>query len=692
MRFAVDVGGTFTDLVVEQPDGSLLVRKSPSTPSDPAKSVLDVLALAARDRGESLAELLAQGKHLVHGTTRAINAILTGTAARTAFLTTQGHPDVLLIREAGRDVFNRIEEWPDPYVPRSLTFEVPERIGSQGEVVRALDEERTREIVARLQELDVEAVAVCLLWSTVNPAHEQRVGALLAESLPGVPFTLSHALNPTMREYRRASSTAIDASLKPVMARYLADLETRLGDAGFSGRLLMSTSSGGMMDIADVAAAPIHLINSGPAMAPVAGRHYAEADAGARTILVADTGGTSYDVSVVRDGVIPSTRETWLGEEWLGHMTGFPSIDVRSIGAGGGSIAWVDEGGLLHVGPQSAGAEPGAVCYGRGGTLPTVTDACAVLGYLDPDYFLGGDMPLDIAAAARAIEREVGAPLGLGVDEAAAAVMRVVTENMVQLIEELSLNQGVDPRSAVLVGGGGAAGLNAVAIARRLNMPQVVIPETGATLSAVGGLLSDLSAEYATTFVTTSQRFDYDTANHVLASLVEQCDAFAARAGHNGGGTRRRLSAEMRYPSEVWELEVPLRVERIGGPDDVEAMRQDLHAARDAVYGTHDPEAPAHVVAWRARVSCTLRSGELGRPGWRRSRADARAVRDAYFEGLGRTPVPVRYFEALPTDASVPGPLLVESPVTTVVVDPGATVRRTQRGSLLITPRTEETS
>jgi N-methylhydantoinase A len=691
MRFAVDVGGTFTDLVVEQPGGSLLVRKSPSTPSDPAKSVLDVLALAARDRGESLAELLAQGEHLIHGTTRAINAILTGTAARTAFLTTQGHPDVLLIREAGRDVFNRIEEWPDPYIARSLTFEVPERIGSQGEVVRALDEARTREIVAGLQELDVEAVAVCLLWSTVNPAHEQRVGELLQAGLPGVPFTLSHTLNPTMREYRRASSTAIDASLKPVMARYLADLETRLRDAGFGGRLLMSTSSGGMMDIEDVAAAPIHLINSGPAMAPVAGRHYGQVDAGADTILVADTGGTSYDVSIVRDGVIPSTRETWLGEEWLGHMTGFPSIDVRSIGAGGGSIAWVDEGGLLHVGPQSAGAEPGAVCYGRGGTLPTVTDACAVLGYLDPDYFLGGEMPLDVAAAARAMEREVGAPLGLSADEAAAAVMRVVTENMVQLIEELSLNQGVDPRSAVLIGGGGAAGLNAVAIARRLRVPQVVIPETGATLSAVGGLLSDLSAEYATTFVTTSQRFDYDTANQVLAALLEQCDAFAARAGHNGNGTQRRLSAEMRYPSEVWELEVPLRAERIGGPDDVEAMRQDLHAAREAVYGTHDPDAPAHMVAWRARVNCALRTGELGRPEWTRG-ADGQEEREAYFEGLGRTPVRVRYFESLPTDEDVQGPLLVESPVTTIVVDPGASVRRTQRGSLLITPWTEETA
>ena len=296
-------------------------------------------------------------------------------------------------------------------------------------------------------------------------------------------------------------------------------------------------------------------------------------------------------------------------------------------------------------------------------------------------------MTLDVAAAARAIERYVGAPLGLSTDAAAAAVMRVVTENMVQLIEELSLNQGVDPRSAVLIGGGGAAGLNAVAIARRLNMSKIVIPETGATLSAVGGLLSDLSAEFATTFVTSSQRFDYNTAGHVLAGLVSQCEAFAARAGNGSGAVRasRRLSAEMRYPSEVWELEVPLRQERIEGPADVEAMRQDLHAARHDVYGTHDPNAPAHIVAWRARVSCRLRSGELGRPLWTRG-ADGQAERDAYFEGLGRTSVPVRYFESLPSGEQVPGPVLVESPVTTVVVDPDASVERTERGSLLITP------
>lgn len=632
-----------------------------------------------------LEEFLKQGEHLIHGTTRAINAILTGEAARTAFLVTKGHPDVLLMREAGRDVFNRVEESPDPYIPRALTFEIPERIGSQGEVVTPLDEEAAKRAIEELEYLDVAAVAVCLLWATVNPAHELRVGELLKEHLADVPFTLSHALNPSIREYRRGSSAAIDASLKPVVTDYLTELGSRLKESGFNGRLLMTISGGGMMDLEDVAAAPIHLVNSGPAMAPVAGRHYGQADAGADTIIVADTGGTSYDVSLVRRGVIPSTRETWLGAEWTGHMTGFPSIDVRSIGAGGGSIAWVDEGGLLHVGPRSAGAQPGPVCYGRGGTEPTVTDACAVLGFIDPSYFLGGQMPLDVGSAREAMGTHVARPLGLGTDEAATAVMRVVTENMVQLIEELSLNQGVDPRTAVLVGGGGAAGLNVVAIARRLGTRKVVIPDTGATLSAVGGLLSDLSAEFATTFVTSSANFAYDEVNSVLEELLARSNAFIARSGTDPANAQIRLFAEMRYPSEVWELEVPLRRHRFKDANDVEELRQDLHSARNEVYGTYDPNAPAHVVAWRARVSCKLRFAPLGNPTWAQ-RTDEQAERSAYFEGVGRVNTPIRYFEALPAGHVVPGPVIVESPITTVVVDPGSDVERTERGSLVISP------
>ena len=549
MRFAVDTGGTFTDLVVESDDGGLRMYKAPTTPSDPVAGVLETLARAADDLGESREALLARGEMLIHGTTHAINAIVTGNTARTAFLTTRGHPDVLVFREGGRiEPFNFTVPYPEPYVPRSITYEVSERVSYDGTVTEPLDENGVIEIVEELKGQDIEAIGVCLLWSIVNPAHELRVGELLERHLPGVPYTLSHVLNPSLREYRRASSTCIDASLKPLMGDYLGGLESRLRDAGFGGRVLVVTTQGGAMDAADMAHAPIHSINSGPAMAPIAGRAYAQADSGVDTAIIADTGGTTFDVSLVRGGRIPWTRETWIGQPYRGHMTGFPAVDVKSIGAGGGSIAWVDEGGLLHVGPKSAGAVPGPVCYGAGGTEPTVTDASVILGWIDPAYFLGGTMALETEAAGNAIETHVASKLGLSLHEAAAAIMSVATENMVHAIEDITVNQGIDPREAAIVGGGGAAGLNAVAIARRLGCAQVILPEVAAALSAHGALISELRAEYSGTLYTSTGGFDFNGVNALLNALEEKCRAFIAGPGAGSLEQVVEFTAEARYP------------------------------------------------------------------------------------------------------------------------------------------------
>jgi N-methylhydantoinase A len=370
MRLSVDVGGTFTDLVVDDGDGRLELHKTSTTSPDPIDGILAVLEIAASGRGRTLREFLSLADTFIHGTTRAINAVVTGTTARTAFLVTAGHPDILLIREGGRtDPFNYRVPYPQPYVPRSLTFEVPERVGAAGEIVAPLDESAVRRIADALKERNVEAVAVCFLWSIVNPVHELRTGALLRELMPGVALTLSHQLNPTLREYRRASSCCIDASLKPVMSAYLHALQRRLKESNLAGRAFAVTSRGGISDIAAMAERPILSLNSGPSMAPVAGRHYAR-HAGGSTAIVTDAGGTTFDVSLVRNGAIPWTRETWIGPVYQGHMTGFPSVDVKSIGAGGGSIAHVDRGGMLHVGPASAGSNPGPACYGRGGSRP----------------------------------------------------------------------------------------------------------------------------------------------------------------------------------------------------------------------------------------------------------------------------------------------------------------------------------
>ena len=688
MRFAVDTGGTFTDLVLEDDRRRVHMFKAPTTPGDPVTGIMDAVAIAAESMATSVEDLLGAGDMFIHGTTHAINAVITGSTARTALLTTAGHPDVLVFREGGRiEPFNFAVPFPEPYVPRALTLEVPERIAADGHVVEPLDEAATVRLIAELSELGVESVAVCLLWSTVNPAHELRVAELLEQHLPRVPFTLSHVLNPILREYRRASSTAIDASLKPLMSAYLDGLSRRLREGGFGGRLLMLTSGGGVMDAEDMARAPIHAIGSGPSMAPIAGRHYARADAGSDTAIVADTGGTTFDVSLVRRGAIPTTPETWIGRRYRGHIVGFPSVDVRSIGSGGGSIAWVDEGGLLHVGPESAGAVPGPACYGKGGKRPTVTDAALVLGYIDPEFFLAGTMALDGERAAAAIAADVGAPLGLDDAEAASAILRLATENMVGAIEEITINQGIDPRGAVLVGGGGAAGLNSVAIARRLGCRSVVIPEVGAALSAAGALMSDLQADHRALHYAATDRFDFDGVNRVLDSLAARCAEFIEGPGTGGTAHAVDLFAEARYRHQIWEIDLPLTLDRFQSDADVSRVREDFDRLHEEVFAFRDPGSDVEFVGWRATARARLGADGFGRLEAERAlEADVSGSRAAYFAGLGAVDTDVELFEAMQPGAVVEGPAVVESAFTTVVVDPGASAVRTEGGTLVITP------
>ena len=380
-RCSIDTGGTFTDIVCELPRGVLSLHKTPTTPADPIDGILTGLEEVAAQRGIGLREFLRRFATIVHGTTRATNAVLTGTTARTAFITTAGHPDILNFRMGGREhPFRHDREYPRPYVPRELTFEIGGRIDWKGQIIRPLDLARVDEIAAILAERSVEAVGVCLLWSVVNGTHERQVADRLAELAPALAVTLSHELNPVVREYHRASAACIDASLKPLMSGYSPRrFDRRLASTpAFTGQLLVASVGGGLVDPNELARAPIQSLNSGPALAPTAGRHYATRESSSHYAVVVDAGGTSFDVSVVRDGRIPRTRESWLGERYVGHLTGFPSVDVRTTGSGGGSIATVDAGGLLVVGPESAGSVPGPACYAAAAACAaTVTDAGA---------------------------------------------------------------------------------------------------------------------------------------------------------------------------------------------------------------------------------------------------------------------------------------------------------------------------
>jgi N-methylhydantoinase A len=636
--------------------------------------------------------LLACGSAFIHGTTHAINAIVTKRTARTALLVTRGHPDILVLREGGRlEPFNHEVPYPEPYIPRALTFEVPERILASGAIHRPLDEAEVKQIAERLHALRVEAVAVCLLWSVIRPDHEIRVGEILARSLPGVPVTLSHALNPSLREYRRAVSTAIDASLKPLMNRYTEGLSEELRKAGFGGRILVLTSQGGMVDVEEARQAPILVINSGPSMAPIAGARIAAADGPKQDAIIFDTGGTTFDVSLVRGGRIPFTHETWFGRPFQSDLTGFPSVDVKSIGAGGGSIAWVDSGRVLHVGPQSAGATPGPACYGAGGKHATVTDAALVLGYIDPRYFLGGRIPLNRDAAADAVTRDVARPLGMPLERAALAMMSVWTENMVQAIADITVNQGIDPSRAAIIGGGGAAGLNAAAIAARLGCRNLIVPEVGAALSAFGAIVSDVTRQYRRVFITGTKNFDLDGAASTVRDLEQAAAKFAASAGAREEDVSIEFTVEARYAHQVWEIDVPIDPSILLARDGVASFEQSFHKAHEQIFAFADPASPIEVIAWRAAVRCWV--SHRGAVALSHA-ADAHVSpheRDAYFPKTGWVRVPVYPFNQVKVRAKSVGPAIVESPFTSIVIDPDVAYHRTDAGNLALQPAVSET-
>ncbi|GGC52847.1 hydantoinase B/oxoprolinase family protein [Chelatococcus reniformis] len=685
-RISVDTGGTFTDVVVADPGGRLHIGKALTTPARAYEGLSASLDDAARALSLTRTDLLARTSLFTYGTTRATNAIVERKAAKTALLVTQGFPEILVLKEGGRfDPHKWDTDYPKPYVPRRYTFEVPERITSEGTVDVPLDEASVRTIIEQMGRDRFEAVAVCFLWSIVEPRHEQRVGELLTELLPGVPFSLSHKVNPILREYRRASATAIDASLAPIMRRHLRDLETDLRGDGYQGELLVSTSFGGVMHLDDIVERTVYMTKSGPAMAPVAGYTYAAAEGLGDSVIVCDAGGTTFDVSLVRGGDVKYTRETWLGGQFTGDCLGLSSVDVRSIGAGGGSIAWIDSGGLLRVGPHSAGSAPGPACYGRGGTEPTVTDAALVLGYIDPNYFLGGRMQLDMAAATAAVAK-LAAALAKGVEETAAGIMSLAGEHMVKAIQELTVNEGHDPKRSTIVAGGGSSGFNAVEIARKLGCAHVILPRTAAALSACGAHYSNIAFEHGGSAVARTDAFDYDKVNATLSAIEAEVGRFAANAAQRGVD-RSRVSffVEARYLFQVWELEVPLAKSRFDSPADVAALEEAFHEVHERAFAVKQAGQPVECLNWKARYSGelpTLPPERVDIAG--ASRPEPRHSREVYFAGVGLTQAPVHLGTELPRGAVVAGPAVIEEPTTTLVVYPGSVARVSPSGSYVI--------
>jgi N-methylhydantoinase A len=690
MRICVDVGGTFTDLASVDEQGNIRIAKSPTTPTDYTQGVENCLSILANEVGEPVSKLLEQCSHFAHGSTIAINAVIEGKVAKVGFLTTQGFRDILTLREGGKDdPFNTHEHYPQPYVPRYLTLPVRERINAEGEVEIPLDEDGAKQALQTLIErYHVDAVAVCLLWSVVNPAHEKRVKEIMAENWSNTTCVLSSETNPIIREYRRASSTVIEASVRPIVKQYVNDFDSRLKKKGYKGTLYIVTSSGSVLAAEEAAQKGLSMIGSGPAMAPTAAKWCSATEGdGVCNVISMDMGGTSLDISMVTNGEIAQTREAKVKNEPLGINV----IDARSIGAGGGSIAWIDPGGLIHVGPESAGAVPGPACYGHGGKKATVTDANLILGYINPAHFLGGRMKVDPRLAEQAIKNDVAKPLNLSLEEAAFTIWSTINVNMVSAIQNMTMWQGIDPRDYMLVVGGGAGGCHAVALAKELQMKKILVPRYGGVFSAVGGLVADVSADFSRSFFTTTDSFDRNRVNKLLEDLENQARAFLSKLGASSQTTEIEFYVEARYPYQVWELPIRLRSNRIRNERDISALIDDFHAAHERVFSIKEKGKSIECVNWLSRAIARIPEVKQKEAQYASEDPSAAltATRQAYFRDLGGMVETKTYRGSkLAWGNIIPGPAIIEEPVTTIVIPPGSLATVTKWGNYSIEVQT----
>ena len=659
----IDIGGTFTDLVLYSRESDLEIFKSPTTPGEFEKGFINVLKVAADAHKLGLGDFLAKTDLIVHGTTVSTNALVEGKVAPAGLICNAGHPDILTLRESPRKrAFNTKIDFPPPYIPRNRTCEVRGRIDAMGNEIEKLNEADVVAAAKYLKKAGVKAVAVALLWSIVNPKHEQRVGEILRRALPGVSVTLSHELNPIPREYRRTISTAINASLFPIVSAYTEKLANVLKQNGYKNELLIANCVGGMMPPEEIIKRPIYSVMSGPTLAPIAGMHLTTAE----NVIVVDMGGTTFDVSALRGRRLVVTPEATFGME----MLGIPKIDVRSVGAGGGSIAWVDAGGLLRVGPQSAGARPGPACYGLGGTDATVTDANVVLGIIDPDYYLGGKIKLDRAKAETAIGR-IAKQLKLKPMDAAYAIYTTSNHNMIAAIEDITINEGIDPRESYVVSGGGATACHIGEMARLLGIRRFMVPKFAAGLSAFGGLISDVRWEETGTQNTMDRDFDLAKVNKLLATLIKRGKAFLKHAGFGDSKQRFEFAFQGRYLYQSWDIEVPF--ELTAGKlrkEDLPDLSAAFHQMHERIYTIKDEADVVEFTTWKVRAMGD--TGGTGRKGRKlsaqRGAPQAKSRRPVYLGKAGLQTVPIYEGAEFGTGARVEGPCVIELPTTTILL------------------------
>ena len=674
LSIGVDIGGTFTDVVVRRPGAATRIMKIPSTRGDPSIAVLAALAQMEAIWGLKPVEV----SRFVHGTTVATNAVLERKGARVGLITTRGFRDVL---EIGRQMRHQMydlaldPETPTFLAPGRFRREVTERIGPAGEVLMPLDEAEVSGAAEELISAGAQAIAVVFLFSFLNDAHERRVREIIAARHPDVFVSLSCDVDPAFREYERTVVTAFDAYVKPIVDRYLANLGAGLAAAAVPAPLQIMQSRGGISGAATARLRPVRLFLSGPAAGVIGARGVGTA-AGARDLITVDIGGTSCDIALIENGV-PALRSE-------GRVDGYPvrvsMVDVNSIGAGGGSIAWLDAARGMRVGPRSAGADPGPACYGLGGAEPTVTDASVVLGYLDAEHFAGGRMKLQPELARAAIARVIARPLGMSIEEAALGIHRIVNAQVAEGIRLVSIRQGYDPRRFTLLPLGGAGALHACALADELGIARILVPVNPGVLSAAGLLAAPIEHEVSAALPRAAHEFNLAEVRSALDDLDARCGALIAQENVSPGDVIRRYFADVCYAGQAYHLEVPLEPD---AADPFAALVASFHAAHDRTYG-FAPDAPVRLVNLRTvhRAAAGAEPPEAWAPVGRSAlRRHAKILLPEY-----KTSVEAAVYDraAMKAGDTFTGPAIVEQDDTTTLVIPGWGARVDRLGNLVL--------
>lgn len=684
-RLGVDAGGTFTDFVLADEAGGVRLYKTPSTPADPTRAIENGLALIAADLGASPAEIVSACDLCINGTTVGLNALIQHKGAKVGLICTAGHEDSIEIRLGHKEDGHRYDaDYPPAkmLVPRHLRRGVRERVLSTGEVRVPLHEEDVRAACEIFLREGVEAVAISFLWSVLDPSHERRAAEIVRAMMPDALLTVGTELHPQVREYTRTSTAVTNAYLGPIMKRYVEAVDRYFAALGAKYPVRYFQSNGGLALGTALTDRSVYAINSGPASAPQAGL-YVAAPFGRKNVITVDMGGTSFDITLTKDGLTNVNKDI----DFLRYRIGVPMIQVETLGAGGGSIAAIDELGLLKVGPESAGADPGPACYGNGGAMATVTDANLVLGYLNPEAILGGRMALDADKAREAIRVNIAEPLGLSVERAAYGIFTIVNNNMVNGIRRVSIERGYDPRDFVLVAAGGAAAAHITALAREMGIKTVLAPKLASGLCAFGQILSDVKYN---TMAPAPGRLEGDATYARLDALFEEIEAAAIRHLLADGFSEDEIaitrSLDMRYVGQVHECTVEIERFRIDAST-IGAVKDAFHARHRQLYTYDEPATPIEVVNIESIVS-----GRVAKPavaelnGAGDAAAAIRTHRPMIFTADGAAvDAPVYDGARLPAGAVVTGPAVIEEETTTIVVEPGWRAELHRSGSYVLT-------